>query len=264
MEVTWPRRTAWLAVLLGLLVALVLFAPARWLATAVTGFTGGHVQLLNARGSFWQGQADLLLTGGAGSQTRAALPQGIRWRLRPGWDGGSPAMRLAMEAPCCTPEPMHLSLRPGVAGGSVSLSASRSHWPADLLTGLGTPWNTLRLEGRLQLETQGFTARWQEGRLGLEGALGLDAFDVASRLSTLRPLGSYRLELQAAGDGHTATLALTTHAGALQLQGQGKWVGSRLRFEGVAEAASGRETALANLLNIIGRRDGPRSLLSLG
>ena len=75
MEVTWPRRTAWLAVLLGLLVALVLFAPARWLASAVTGFTGGHVQLLNARGSFWQGQADLLLTGGEGSQTRAALPQ---------------------------------------------------------------------------------------------------------------------------------------------------------------------------------------------
>jgi general secretion pathway protein N len=177
--------------------------------------------LLNARGSFWQGQADLLLTGGAGSQTRAALPQGIRWQLRPGWDSGSPAMRLAMEAPCCTPEPMHLSLRPGVAGGSVSLAASRSQWPADLLTGLGTPWNTLRLEGRLQLETQGFTARWHQGRLGLEGALGLDAFDVASRLSTLRPLGSYRLELQAAGDGHTATLALSTHTGALQLQGQG-------------------------------------------
>jgi len=264
VETIWPRRTAWLAVLLGLLVALVLFAPARWLAGAITDFTGGHVQLLNARGTIWHGQADLMLTGGAGSQTRAALPQGIQWRLRPAWDSTAPAMRLAMQAPCCTTEPMHLSLRPGIGGGSVALAASRSHWPADLLTGLGTPWNTLRLEGRLHLETEGFTARWHQGRLALEGGLGLDAFDLGSRLSTLRPLGSYRLELQAAADGRTATLALSTHTGALQLQGQGQWIGSRLRFEGVAEAASGRETALANLLNIIGRRDGPRSLLSLG
>ncbi len=264
MESAWPQRMAWMAAVLGLFIALLLFAPARWLSGTISGLTSGHVQLLNARGSLWSGQADLMLTGGTGSQTRAALPQGIRWHMRPGWEHGAPVMRLAVLAPCCTPAPLNLSLRPSLGGGSVALAASRSQWPADILIGLGTPWNTLRLEGRLQLETEGFTARWQQGRLGLEGGLGLDAFEVASRLSTLRPLGSYRLELLASDDGHTATLALSTHSGALQLQGQGQWVGSRLRFEGVAEAASGLETALANLLNIIGRRDGSRSLLSLG
>ncbi|MEZ5644540.1 MAG: type II secretion system protein N [Burkholderiaceae bacterium] len=264
MEPVWSRRIAWMALLLGLMAALVLFAPARWLASAVAGATDGRLQLLNPRGSLWAGRADLLFTGGTGSQTRAALPQGIRWQLRPGWTDGGPAMHVTLNAPCCTPDPMRLSLRPGIGGGSVALAASRSQWPADLLTGLGTPWNTLRLEGRLQLQTDGFTARWHQGRLGMDGRLDIDAFDVASRLSTLRPLGSYRLELDAADDGNTASLALSTHSGALQLSGEGQWVGSRLRFKGVAEAAKGRETALSNLLNIIGRRDGSRSLLSLG
>lgn len=264
MESVWSRRIGWLALLLGLAVALALFAPARWLAQAVTSVTDGRLQLPNARGSVWRGQADLLLTGGAGSQSSAALPEGIRWRLRPAWDGGAPALRLALEAPCCTAEPVLLSLRGGLSGVGLHLAASRSHWPAELLSGLGTPWNTLRLEGRLQLQTDGFTANWTRGRLGLQGRLGVDAFDLSSRLSTLRPLGSYRLELQAASDGHTGTLLLSTHTGVLHLQGQGEWVGSRLRFEGVAEPAAGREMALANLLNIIGRRDGARSLLRLG
>jgi len=48
------------------------------------------------------------------------------------------------------------------------------------------------------------------------------------------------------------------------LQGQGQWIGSRLRFSGEARADEGAEAALSNLLNIIGRRQGARSLLSLG
>jgi general secretion pathway protein N len=41
-------------------------------------------------------------------------------------------------------------------------------------------------------------------------------------------------------------------------------VGRRLRFAGEASAAPEREGALSNLLNIIGRRNGARSLISLG
>jgi general secretion pathway protein N len=41
-------------------------------------------------------------------------------------------------------------------------------------------------------------------------------------------------------------------------------VGQRLRFTGEASAAPEREAQLSNLLNIIGRRSGARSLISLG
>ena len=74
-------------------------------------------------------------------------------------------------------------------------------------------------------------------------------------------MGSYRLLLQG---GSTPTLELTTLGGALQMHGSGQWVGQRLRFEGEARAAPEREAALSNLLNIIGRRQGARSLITLG
>ena len=95
----------------------------------------------------------------------------------------------------------------------------------------------------------------------LEGQAQLDALSMSSRLSTLRPMGSYRLTLQG---GAAPTLGLQTLQGALQLSGSGQWVGQRLRFTGEASAAPEREGALSNLLNIIGRRSGARSLISLG
>jgi general secretion pathway protein N len=59
-------------------------------------------------------------------------------------------------------------------------------------------------------------------------------------------------------------LQLSTLQGPLQLQGQGQWLGKRLQFSGEASADPGSESALSNLLNIIGRRQGTRSLLTLG
>lgn len=79
-----PARLAWLGLVLGLMTALLLFAPARWLADALGQASGQRLQLVNARGTVWSGQADLLLTGGQGSRSETALPQGLRWRLQIG------------------------------------------------------------------------------------------------------------------------------------------------------------------------------------
>lgn len=264
MNGNWPIRLAWIGGLLGLLVAIVVFAPARWLANGVTSTTQGQLQLVNARGTVWNGQADLVLTGGEGSRSQTALPQGVQWRLSPRLASGSPALALRLMAPCCTPEPMDITLIPRLGGAEVRIASSTSLWPAELLSGLGTPWNTLRMEGQLALQTAGLSLRWDEGRTSLHGEAAVEALDLASRLSTLRPLGSYRMTMRADADGNTTTLDLQTLSGALKLQGAGRWVGGRLRFEGVAEAAPEAEAALGNLLNIMGRRQGPRSLLNIG
>lgn len=47
-------------------------------------------------------------------------------------------------------------------------------------------------------------------------------------------------------------------------QGQGQWVGGKLQFNGEATCAPEHQAALANLLNIIGRRSGARSIIKLG
>jgi general secretion pathway protein N len=146
-------------------------------------------------------------------------------------------------------------------GVRVTLADVRSQWPAALLAGLGTPWNTLQLEGNLLLETQGLSVEWVQGRLAISGRAELRAQRLSSRLSTLRPMGSYRITVLG---GATPTLQLDTLEGSLQLTGKGQWVGSRLHFTGTASAAPDREAALSNLLNIIGRRSGPRSIITIG
>ena len=252
-----PWGWALAGLLTGLLLVALLAAPARWLASALAQASAGQWLLQDARGTLWDGSAQLVLTGGAGSQDSAALPERLHWQLRPHPRG----LRLQLRAACCTPHPLALQLQPGWGQWQLQLADGLSQWPAALLTGLGTPWNTLQPQGQLQIQTQGLQLHWAQGRLQLQGRVQLDALALSSRLSTLRPMGSYRLTLQG---GDSPQLELVTLDGALQLSGSGQWVGQRLRFRGEASAAPGREAAMANLLNIIGRRSGPRSVITLG
>lgn len=241
----------------GLVLAVVLFAPARWLASALLQASNGQVQLGDARGTLWNGSARLVFTGGEGSNDATALPGRLDWRLRPTFNG----ILVSVEAGCCTRAPLELRAALGLAGARLSVADGRSQWPAALLAGLGTPWNTLQLDGDLGLSTRGLSVEWIEGRLALAGQAEIAAQRISSRLSPLRPMGSYRITVNG---GATSTLQLDTLEGALQLSGSGRWVGSRLRFQGVASAAPEREAALSNLLNIIGRRSGARSIITIG
>ena len=250
---------AWAAVGLtaGLLGGLLLFAPATWLAWGVWRATSGQVVLAEPRGTVWNGSARLVLTGGAGSQDAAALPGRLGWRLSPGLGG----LNASVLAACCTRTPLAMTLQPRWRGGQVVVDDGLTQWPPSLLMGLGTPWNTLELDGQLGLRTRGLSVEWIEGRLVLAGRIELEALRMSSRLSTLKPMGSYRITLNG---GASSTLQVDTLEGALQLSGSGRWVGSRLRFQGEATASPEREAALSNLLNIIGRRNGARSIITIG
>ena len=152
-------------------------------------------------------------------------------------------------------------LVPGWNAMTLHMSDAALQLPADLLAGLGTPWNTVALQGQLRLSTVGLSLQYRAGRASSQGLTRLEALSVSSRLSPLKPLGSYRLDIQG---GDNAQLTLSTLNGDLQLSGQGQWVGSRLRFQGEASASPEREAALSNLLNILGRRQGARSIITFG
>ncbi len=119
----------------------------------------------------------------------------------------------------------------------------------------------MQFDGDLLLATQGLSVEWVEGRLSIAGRAELRAQRLSSRLSTLRPMGSYLITLDG---GDIPAIRLDTLEGSLQLTGTGQWVGSRLRFSGTATAAPDREAALSNLLNIIGQRSGARSIIKIG
>ena len=252
-----PWGWAFSGACVGLLLSLLLCAPAHWLASAVASASGHRVRLINAQGTVWSGSAQLVLTGGTDSTEAAALPGHLRWQLRPLLTG----LALYFQAGCCTPEPLQVRLQARWGGFSLQLAKGQSSWPAELLTGLGTPWNTVELAGRLVVASDDLHMHWVQGRISFAGSARLDAVNLSSRLSTLRPLGSYRLVLQG---GDTTRLELNTLSGSLQLSGEGGWVGERLRFQGQAQAAPESEEPLSNLLNIIGHRNGPLSIITLG
>jgi general secretion pathway protein N len=255
MKTSWYWAVA--GALLGLLLALLLFAPAQWLADAVRERSGERLLLREARGTLWNGSARLVLAGGAGSTDEVALPTRLDWQLRPRWNG----VRIEVSSECCTTRPLRVRGAMRWGGAHLEIADGQSRWPAALLAGLGTPWNTLQLDGDLRLETKGLSVEWVAGRLAIGGQAELTAQRLSSRLSTLRPMGSYRITVQG---GQTPSLRLDTLEGALNLSGSGNWVGSRLRFRGEASAAADRESALSNLLNISGQRAGARSIITIG
>ena len=254
-------RWAWLGGAAGVVLATVVWAPARWLASAVAQASHGQLQLRQPHGTVWAGDAVLTLAPDRTGTDVRQLPDRLRWQWGLGW----PGLTLRLSSPCCTPQALQWQLGWQAGTPALSLADQTSQWPLALLAGLGAPWNTLQAEGQLQWQSTGLRLGWTDGRIRWHGQSELRVQELGSRLSTLHPMGSYRITLRGGSAGTTTPeLDLATLSGPLRLSGKGQWLGSRLRFEGEASADEGSEAALSNLLNIIGRREGPRSRLSLG
>jgi general secretion pathway protein N len=269
-EQAWDKSrsaaTRWAVggIVAGVLVGVVAFAPAAWLANAVASATGQRVLLTDARGTVWSGSAVPVLTGGPDSHDASALPGRIEWTL--GLSGL--AFELRARHACCLNGSVALQLRPGLGRTTATLVPPPGwvgQWPSAWLAGLGTPFNTLQLGGALRLVSPGLTLESVQGRWRMQGRADLELVGASSRLSTLDTLGSYRLTLAAdPGNVGASQLTLSTVEGALQLSGSGTWGPGGVRFRGEARADAADEAALSNLLNIIGRRDGARSVISIG
>ena len=267
-----PIQSTWswalVGVVLGAVWALLVHLPAQWLAQVVSQATQQQVQIQEAQGSVWQGSGKLVLTGGQGSRDALALPGRIQWHTALAFHGFQwPQFVFNLNAACCMTQRAQLSLQVAERLGVWQLQVNdhRSQWPAHLLSGLGAPWNTLQPEGNLVLETKQLQVQFQTAKTWLQGGLTLTAENMSSKLSTLQPMGTYQIQLGgSASPNLMPSLTLSTQSGSLLLSGQGQWQGSKLQFRGEASAVPEHAEALSNLLNIIGRRQGARSLLSLG
>ena len=265
-----PRAWAWAmtGALLGALMALLIHLPAQWLAQALVKASLGQVQLQEVQGSVWQGSGKLVLTGGEGSRDALALPGRINWQTSMSLNASNrPQFNFSLNAACCMTQAVRLSLQAteGLRVWQLVVDDHQSQWPAHLLSGLGAPWNTLQPEGTLKLQTKQLKVNFQSQPSWLQGSITLTAENMSSKLSTLKPMGTYQINLEVASAANPLpSLSLTTQSGSLLLSGQGQWQGSRLQFRGEASAVPEHAAALSNLLNIIGQRQGARSLLSLG
>jgi general secretion pathway protein N len=279
-------------------VGAVVNLPASLLANAVAGATSDQFLLAEAEGTIWSGSAIAVLTGGAGSHDASVLPTRLEWRLRPRWNGVS----LHLTQDCCLAHGMDLSVHrtldawqvrvvgpderdapagtpvkavPGAGGADAAALASATplgQWPMGWLEGRGFPWNTVHPGGVLTLTTHNLSFTLQGGHWRTLGSAQVEIRQASSRLTTLDTLGTYRVLIQPdpstqvkPGEGATRALVwISTLDGALLIDGRGLIGATGVRIRAEAHAAAGSEAALDNLLNLIGRRNGASSAISIG
>jgi general secretion pathway protein N len=241
------RALLWgLAILLAGALTVLAFFPAAWLGPIVERQTGGRLTLGDAQGTLWRGSAFIGGAPGAGGAVTPLLPGRFAWRLSPLVLLGSVSLQL--ENPLALSQPIRVV-------GSWSqwqVSPAELMLPAEGLAGLGAPLNTLAPSGVMRLSWTTLELVRQQQAVAVNGRTVLMMSDMGSRMSPVRPLGSYELAMD--WQGQQAKLNLTTLRGALLLSGSGSLNRGRLQFSGQASAANGYEETLGNLLNLLGQR----------
>jgi general secretion pathway protein N len=241
------RAVLWLLTMaLSAAVTLAVFFPATWLGSLVEQRTGGRLTLGDAQGTLWRGSAFIGGAAGGDGPVTPLLPGRFSWTISPLALVGMVDLRLE------NPEAL---AQPVTFRGSWSrwqLSPSALLLPAAGLAGLGAPLNTIAPSGIMRLSWTGLELALANRQVAINGRTTLEMSDMASRLSSIRPLGSYALALD--WQGQQAQLTLNSVKGPLLLSGRGNLNNGRLQFSGQAEAAPGSEEALTNLLNLLGQR----------
>jgi general secretion pathway protein N len=216
----WMRRLR--AALPWLLVAvlssgtvLLVLLPAAWITPQFTKASGGHVNLVDPAGSLWNGSATLMLAAGSDTSSATLLPGRIEW---------------------------HTAFWPLFTGRVQMTMLQSEAMPVPV---------TLDLQGEVRLAWSDWRSFGQEAF----GQLTVTLNDASSRVSLVKPLGSYQVVIQA--QGNSSTIDLSTLKGPLTLKGHGMVGGGVSSFNGTASAAPEARDNLAGLLNLLGRPSGP-------
>ncbi|WP_144143858.1 type II secretion system protein N [Paraburkholderia sp. BCC1884] len=247
----WMRRLRvalpWLAVaVLSAAAVMLTLLPAAWITPQFARQTNGHVNLVDPSGSLWHGSATLMLAAGADMSAATLLPGRIEWHTA-FWPLFIGRVRMTMLQSEAMPDSITVDATPR----SATVTPGTIAVPASLLSGLGAPFNTLDLQGDVRLSW----SDWRSFNREAFGQLNVTLNDVSSRVSVVKPLGSYRLMFQA--EGASSTLNLTTLKGPLMLSGNGTVSAAMTSFHGSASAAPEARDNLAGLLNLLGRPSGP-------
>ena len=235
-----------LAALLAVVLTATVRAPAAWVGDWLQA--QGRLRLIDARGTVWGGSALLGISDG---RQVMLLPGRVSWKIGLAAIGSG---RVAAEvAHSALGAPLKITLAPR----SIAFSNGRAELPAALLVALGAPFNTIRPGGALALHWSDFELKGG----ALAGLLQVEWREAQSALSTVAPLGSYRLQI--VGGGDTARVQLDTLRGPLRLQGSGTVKGGRVSFKGTASADPSMRPALIGLISVLGRRVGDEAVIAL-
>ena len=273
---SWWRRALFIGVIVLVVVGTwLLTAPATLADWALGRATSQRIRIADASGSIWNGRGRLVIVDVAGERDRreradpdtgasetdarmlalsgVPIPGTITWRIDP-W----PLLLGRLQATV-----QHDSMAKPVTlegqAGALRVGPGAMQLPSIALDRLGSPWSAVRPVGSLGISWQ----QLQVARNGFEGRLVLDLRDASSALTTVRPLGAWRLEVDA--KGQSADLRMVPLEGPLRLSGTGNWTArGGLKFQAEAEADDSERMRLQSLLGLLGRREGNRTIIRIG
>ena len=274
----WGKALFGLAIVVVVLVTWLLTAPATLADWALGKATAQRIRIADATGSIWNGKGRLVIVDVDGERDRreraadnpgtkktsanggellalagVPIPGTISWKIDP-W----PLLLGRLEATA-----RHDSMAsPVTLNGNtqaLQIGPGAMQLPSISLDRLGSPWSAVKPVGSLGVS-------WQQLRVarnGFEGKLVADLRDASSALTTVRPLGAWRLEVDAKGPA--ADLRMVPLEGPLRLSGTGNWTArGGLRFQAEAEADESERLRLQSLLGLLGRREGNRTIIRIG
>ena len=241
------RIVIWLvAAAIAVAVTVLLFLPAAWMAPILEQQSGGRLTLGDPQGSIWRGGGFIGAAPGGLDPVTPLLPGRFNWRLSP------LALVGVVDATLSNPEALTQPVQITGSWSQWQVSPAAILMPAQRLVALGAPLNTIVPSGTMRLSWTVLQLSRQGEQVDLTGSMQLVLTDIGSRLSPIKPLGAYKLQMD--WQGQQAILELTSLKGPMLLTGSGKLDRGRLRFSGRAQAAPGEEERLANLLNLLGQR----------
>ncbi|MBI3570207.1 MAG: type II secretion system protein N [Gammaproteobacteria bacterium] len=223
---------------------LVIEMPASWFAWGLNRYTQGTVRLDPIAGGLWHGNGRLVIY----------YPQTVphefgqtEWSINPLWlFAGRVQMQWRTES---AETHIHTTLRFG--NDQMQLLETEIAFPAQAVSTFYSPASLISPKGQVLVRTDKLMVVSD----GVEGSAEISWRNASSDLSTVQPLGDYRLEIN--GVGKTAALKLSTARGDLELTGQGQWQIStgQIQFTG---SAAPREHAseLEPLLKLLGSGQG--------
>ncbi len=226
------------------LLFLIIEMPASWFAWGLNRYTQGAVRLDPIVGSLWSGNGRLVIYY---PQTVPHDFGNAEWRINPLWlFAGRVQMYWRTES-------ADARLRTTLQFGKnrTQLLETEAAFPARTIGTFYSPASLISPKGQVLVRTD----KLMIDSNGLEGSAEISWLNAGSSLSTVQPLGDYRLEVT--GSGKTAALKLSTARGDLELTGQGQWQVStgQIQFTG---SAAPREHAseLEPLLKLLGNGQG--------
>ena len=227
------------------LLTLLITAPASLLDSCLQYASKGHLILANSSGTMWDGSATSALRTRDG---HLVALQFLRWKVvTPSLLTGKIHMQLQWDD-----QPPASATEAIISFNQVELRHVQLNLPARILDEATPMLKPAQLRGQLQVQGEHLIF----SKRGIDGAATIDWQQASSAISSLAPLGNYRMAVNAAGD--RINIGLSTTSGMLLLEGDGNWLAGRgLEFRGKAQASAENYTSLKELLHQLGPEISP-------